>query len=94
MGIPALERSKKLAAHGSAIGREGMSQLAINAVSDWQKAGATYKGAVIRAGRLKAISQMATNDDYWREQVMHGFMQEFHALPSPTIAAAPANQEA
>lgn len=79
MGIPALERSKKLAAHGSKIGREGMSQLVIDAVSDWQKAGATYKGAMILAGRLKAISQMSAGDEYWREQVDDGFIREFRA---------------
>jgi hypothetical protein len=81
MAILALQRQKKLAAYGEQVGREGMSRLVADAVANWQKSGAGPKGAMILAGRLKAITQMATNDDYWREQVDKGFMLEFRALP-------------
>jgi len=79
MSIPALERSKRLAAHGEKIGREGMSNLVKMAVEDWQRSGAGHKGAMNLAGRLKAIAQMASRDGYWREQVDKGFMAEYCA---------------
>ena len=60
-------------ATGDKLGREGMSQRVIAAVSEFD---GSYKGAMRLAGRLKAISQMAAADEYWREQVDHGFQLE------------------
>lgn len=80
MSIAAFERYKKLAAYGDAIGREGMSALVAKAVADWQREGCGPKSAMILAGRLKAITQMATRDDYWKEQVDKGFIAEYRAI--------------
>ncbi len=63
-------------AEGERIDREGMSQRAIKAVEEWQASGATYKGAMILAGRLKAVAMMASADEYWREQVDKGMHKE------------------
>lgn len=72
----ALKRAKKLREAGSKIGRDGMSLRVIHAVAAFN-ARPTYKGAMILAGRLKAIAQMANSDEYWREQIDKGFNQEF-----------------
>ena len=74
MSIPALERSKRLRAMGDKLGREGMSERVIAAVREFD--GKSLKGAMILAGRLKAITQMAKCDDYWDEQVEKGFVLE------------------
>jgi hypothetical protein len=58
---------------GKKLGREGMSLRAIAAVKDFD---GSYKGAMILAGRMKAIAQMAKADDYWDEQVSKGYHQE------------------
>lgn len=78
MTIYDLERSKTLRGYGNKLGREGMSERVINAVAEWDK---SYKGAMILAGRLKAISQMAKSDDYWDEQVHKGYVQEINIAP-------------
>ena len=77
----ALKRWKRLSDHGKVIGRKGMSDLVIEAVNEFLKNGATPKGAMILAGRCKAISQMASSDDYWAEQVDKGFVMELHNIP-------------
>ena len=72
-------------AKGRELGREGMSERVIAAVAEWEKAGRTYKGAMILAGRLQAIAHMASGDDYWREQVEKGLHIErvFCRDPAP-----------
>lgn len=77
MSILALTRHKVLSRHGDAIGRRGMSDRVRSAISDWEKSGKTDKGAMILAGKLKAVCQMASKDDYWREQVEQGFPTEY-----------------
>ena len=77
----ALKRWKRLSEHGKLIGRQGMSDLVANAVNEFVKNGKTPKGAMILAGRCKAISQMASGDDYWAEQVEKGFVMELHNIP-------------
>lgn len=72
MSIKGLRDYKILVAAGESLGREGMSERVIAAVVDWQKSGATHKGAMFLAGRLKAIAMMANADDYWKEQVGKG----------------------
>jgi hypothetical protein len=81
MSIPSLQNAKTLKAAGAALGRAGMSERVIAAVKAFD---GSYKGAMRLAGRLKAISQMASADEYWREQVDHGFRTELHlpAVPS------------
>ena len=58
---------------GEKLGRVGMSERVIAAVEDFD---GSYKGAMKLAGRLKAISQMASSDVYWREQVDDGYHLE------------------
>lgn len=73
MSVSRLEWAKQLRAKGQLLGREGMSQRVIAAVGEFD---GSYKGAMRLAGRLKAIAQMAGADDYWSEQVDHGFQAE------------------
>jgi hypothetical protein len=73
MSITRLEWAKELRATGAGLGREGMSLRVISAVSEFD---GSYKGAMQLAGRLKAISQMANADEYWREQVDKGYQKE------------------
>jgi hypothetical protein len=73
MSIQTLRQSKQLRAHGEKVGRDGMSQLAIEAIGEFD---GSYKGAMILAGRMKAIAQMASVDDYWSEQVQKGFQRQ------------------
>ncbi|MEI9428702.1 hypothetical protein [Mesorhizobium sp. Cs1299R1N3] len=73
MSLHALERAKRLKEIGQEIGREGMSKRVIAAVAEFD---GSYKGAMVLAGRLKAISQMANADDYWRGKVEDGFNLE------------------
>jgi hypothetical protein len=86
MSIVALERSKHLRRYGNLLGREGMSQRVIAAVTDFD---GSYKGAMRLAGRLKAIGQMAASDSYWDEQVDRGFMHELMLGDRPAEAIAP-----
>lgn len=76
MGVYALEMAAKLKRDGKTLGREGMSQRVLAAVYDFQAEGATYKGAIRLAGRLKAIAAMTAADGYWREKMEDGFQFE------------------
>lgn len=58
---------------GKLVGREGMSKAAIKAVDDFD---GSYKGAIILAGRLRAISQATKCDEYWAEKVNKGYQQQ------------------
>lgn len=71
-----LQDYRLFAEDGERLGREGMARRAIEAVAEWQRAGATYKGAMILAGRLKAVAMMAARDEYWKEQVEQGLCIE------------------
>lgn len=55
---------------GRNIGRAGMSVAAIDAVKDFD---GSYKGVMILAGKMKAIAQAASCDDYWSEKVNRGY---------------------
>ena len=85
MTISRLEWAKELRAAGRVIGRDGMSERVIAAVGEFD---GSYKGAMILAGRLKAITQMAACDGYWTEQVEKGFHRERNIAPvKPAVAA-------
>ena len=58
---------------GKAVGREGMSQEAIDAVEEFD---GSYIGAMILAGKMKAIAQAAGCDEYWSEKVGKGYHQQ------------------
>lgn len=58
---------------GKAVGREGMSEEAIAAVAEFD---GSYKGAMILAGKMKAIAQAAGCDEYWSEQVGKGYHRQ------------------
>lgn len=65
--------AKELRKHGDRIGREGMSQAVIKAIDEFD---GSYIGAMILAGRCKAIAQAAKCDSYWDEKVSIGFHKE------------------
>lgn len=54
---------------GAKIGRDGMSQAAIDAIDAWD---GSYKGVMQLCGQLSLIAKAATCDDYWSEQVKRG----------------------
>lgn len=58
---------------GKAVGREGMSEEVIAAVAEFD---GSYKGAMVLAGKMKAIAQAARCDDYWSEQVSKGYHRQ------------------
>lgn len=60
---------------GEVISRQGMSEMAIDAVNEFD---GSYKGVMELCGKLSVIAKMATCDDYWSEQVDRGiYKQEF-----------------
>lgn len=59
----------KLREVGDKIGREGMSKLAQECLSEYD---GSYKGVMELCGKLSEIAKMATCDDYWCEQVDRG----------------------
>jgi|GEM_PF-2339143 len=73
MTIQHLEWAKELRKEGERLGRSGMSQRVLKCVEEFD---GSYKGAMILAGRLKAIAQAAKCDDYWDEKVNKGFISE------------------
>ena len=76
---------KDMQAWGKLVGRDGMSKEAIAAVSEFD---GSYKGAMILAGRMKAIAQAAGCDDYWSEKVNKGYHQQlFKAQRDNRLAA-------
>lgn len=73
MSIRSLEYAKALKASGSQLGREGLSKRVLAIVADFD---GSYKGAMVLAGRMKAIAQAAKSDGYWSEKVDDGFHKE------------------
>jgi hypothetical protein len=60
---------------GAIINRQGMSQMAIDAIEDFD---GSYKGVMELCGKLSVIAKMASCDNYWSEQVSRGVRkQEF-----------------
>jgi hypothetical protein len=62
---------------GKNIGRAGLSEAVIEAVASFD---GSYKGAMVLAGKLKAISQAAKFDGYWSEKVDDGYQLQRHVL--------------
>ncbi len=60
---------KELREVGDKLGREGMSQMAQEFISEYD---GSYKGAMKLCGQLSLIAKMATCDCYWEEQVDKG----------------------
>ena len=75
-----LKWAKELRQEGKRLGRAGMSARVIQVVDEFYGNGPSYKGAMILAGRLKAIAQAAKSDGYWDEQVSKGFHREMGDL--------------
>lgn len=73
MGIPSFEYAKALKKAGSQLGREGLSKRVLALIADFD---GSYKGAMVLAGRMKAIAQAARSDSYWTEKVDDGFHRE------------------
>lgn len=59
--------------YGRELGRAGMAERVLAAVDEFD---GSYKGAMKLAGRLKAISHMASSDGYWSEKVYDGYQHE------------------
>lgn len=73
MTIQHLEWAKDLRKEGARLGRAGMSQRVIEIIEEFD---GSYIGAMILAGRMKAIAQAAKCDGYWDEKVNKGFIRE------------------
>lgn len=73
MSIVTLEYAKDLKRSGAKLGREGLSNRVIELVAAFD---GSYKGAMVLAGRLKAIAQAAKCDGYWTEKVDDGYHKE------------------
>lgn len=69
--------SRDLKKSGAALGRAGLSEAVIAAVAEFD---GSYKGAMVLAGRLKAVSQAASFDGYWSEKVGDGFQKQMNIL--------------
>lgn len=72
-----LKRARALVKAGDRLGRKGLSEAVIAAVSEFD---GSYKQAMNLAGRLQAIAQAAKADNYWREKVEDGFQKQFELL--------------
>lgn len=73
MGVQSLEYAKALKEAGSKLGREGLSKRVLALIATFD---GSYKGAMVLAGRMKAIAQAAKGDSYWSEKVDDGFHKE------------------
>lgn len=72
MAIKSIEDSKDLQAWGEMLGREGIAK----AIIELCKEVATlehHKNAVTVAGKIRALTEAAKYDCYWREFVQDGF---------------------
>lgn len=58
---------------GKSVGRDGMSEAAIKAVEEFD---GSYKGAMELAGKMKAIAQATSCDDYWSEKMNKGYHKQ------------------
>lgn len=72
-----LKWANQLRHAGKSLGRSGLSEAVISAVSEFD---GSYKGAMVLAGRLKAVSQAAAADSYWSEKVDDGFQKQREIL--------------
>lgn len=82
MSVVDMKWSKELRASGDRLGRAGLSEAVIEAVAGFD---GSYKGAMVLAGRLKAISQAARFDGYWSEKVEDGFHKQREILSEATL---------
>lgn len=84
-----LEWAKRLKKAGAVLGRDGLSRRAcaimLEAVAN---SAASFKEAMIAAGRLKAIAAAAKYDGYWTEKVDDGYHKEMHFLEAEAKKAA------
>ena len=68
---------KELREVGDKLGREGMSQMAQEFISEYD---GSYKGAMKLCGQLSVIAKMSTCDCYWEEQVDKGIFNAEHKI--------------
>ena len=69
----ALTMANDLKKAGEVLGREGLSKAVIEAVAGFD---GSYKGAMVLAGRLKAVAQAAKADGYWSGMIDDGYHRE------------------
>lgn len=79
-----LKWNRDLVKAGDALGRVGLSKSVLSAIEEFD---GSYKGAMVLAGRLKAIAQAAKADGYWSEKVGDGFHKQRQILAD--LASAP-----
>jgi len=58
---------------GERLGRAGLAERAIALVKAFD---GSYKGAIILAGRMRAIATACKYDDYWQEKADEGYRRE------------------
>lgn len=85
------EITRELRKQGKRLGRAGMSQRVIHLVEEFVTEGGTYKGAMVLAGRLHAISLASRCDSYWGEKTNHGFHRELYDITQ--FVASPVEDE-
>lgn len=70
-----MSTAKLLKKHGERLGRDGLSERAIQIMDEFVKAPGMREAMKV-AGRMKALAGAAKFDDYWTEQVDKGFSAE------------------
>lgn len=65
--------TEALKREGERLGREGLAKRVIELVEAFD---GSYKGAIILAGRLRAIAVACRFDDYWEEKAVEGYRRE------------------
>lgn len=73
-----IKTHKKLRLEGERLGRAGLSKRVCDLVAEFD---GSYVGAMILAGRMRAIATAAGCDDYWTEKVQRGYWSEVDGLP-------------
>lgn len=75
MSVFDMRTAKSLKMHGERLGRDGLSERAMQIMDDFAKARGMREAMKV-AGRMKALAAAAKFDDYWTEQVDKGFSAE------------------
>lgn len=80
----ALTMANDLKKAGEVLGREGLSKAVIEAVAGFD---GSYKGAMVLAGRLKAVAQAAKADGYWSGMIDDGYHRERNLMADRLTAS-------
>jgi len=72
--------AKRLKVLGAQLGRDRLAKRAAEIMVEAVTKDGSYKGAIIAAGRLKAIAAACKYDGYWTEKVDDGFHKEMATM--------------